>query len=475
MLFNSFSFLLFFLVVYLLYLFLNHKGQNRLLLVASYTFYGFWDWRFLGLILFSTGIDYISALKIEQSEHVQSRKCFLLLSVVTNLGMLGFFKYFNFFSESFQGLVSLFGWSPGVTTLNVVLPVGISFYTFQSMSYTVDVYRREFKAVRSFESFALFVAYFPQLVAGPIERAKRLIPQILSPRKISRTQIEEGSYLIFWGLFQKVFVADNLAKIVDPLFSSQAPYVGASVLIVAYAFILQVFCDFAGYSNMARGLSKLMGFELMINFKFPYLSTNPQEFWGRWHISLSHWFRDYVFYPLGGWRSATGAAFRSILITFFLAGLWHGAAWTFVFWGIYHALIIMAHYLLRPILRVITQRTSGALKQVWFMFRVLAFFHLFTLSGLFFRAGSVGQAFQMIESLFFRFNFRGDFVIVDAVNLLFFSWLLVMIQVVEFQKKDVVAPLKWPPVFRGLFYALCFYLLILWGSDYGKAFIYFVF
>ncbi|MBE9529897.1 MAG: MBOAT family protein, partial [Proteobacteria bacterium] len=350
MLFNSVQFAIFFAIVYLLYLLLNHKGQNRLLLVASYVFYGCWDWRFLSLIAISTVVDYFCGLKIYESREKQKRKLFLFISVCSNLTILGFFKYFNFFTDNLYALLNGFGFSPDPFFLNIILPVGISFYTFQTISYSIDIYRKELNPTRKFLDFALFVSFFPQLVAGPIERAKNLLPQMLLPRKLTVDKFYEGCYLIFWGLFLKVFIADNLARMVDPVFSSSGPYDGVRVLLALYAFAFQIFGDFAGYSNIARGLAKCMGFDLMVNFNLPYFAVNPKDFWQRWHISLSTWFRDYLYIPLGGNRHGQMNTCRNLAITMLLCGLWHGAAWTFIVWGAYHALLQIIHKLLQPLL-----------------------------------------------------------------------------------------------------------------------------
>jgi len=342
MLFNSLEFAVFMVVVYGLYLVLNHKWQNRMLLVASYIFYGAWNWRFLSLIFISTVLDYICGIKIYNSNSVKRKRFFLFLSVFGNLSILGFFKYFNFFVGDLTALINYFGFSFQTHSLNIILPVGISFYTFQTMSYTIDIYRDKLRPTRRFFDFALFVAFFPQLVAGPIERARNLLPQILSPRTFSVDRFYEGCYLIFWGLFQKIVIADNLAKMVVPVFGDWQ-YESGKVLLALYAFAFQIFCDFAGYSNIARGLGRVMGFEIMVNFRLPYFATNPREFWRRWHISLSSWLRDYLYIPLGGSRKGAIFTCRNILITMLLGGLWHGAAWTFVFWGVYHSFLLVAH------------------------------------------------------------------------------------------------------------------------------------
>jgi len=325
MLFNSLEFLIFFAIVYSLYLVCNHRWQNRTLLVASYVFYGFWDWRFLSLIFVSTLVDYICGLKMA-SLPKENREIFLWISLSLNLSLLGFFKYFNFFTTNMIDLLALFNIQANATLLNIILPVGISFYTFQSLSYTIDIYRGEIKPTRKFIDFALFVALFTQLVAGPIERAKHLLPQVIQPRKTSMNHFYEGCFLIFWGLFEKIFVAGNLAKIVDPIFAADAPYQGMAVLLAMYAFSFKIFCDFDAYSNIAKGLGRCMGFDIMINFNLPFFVTNMQEFWNRWHISLSLWIRDYLYFPLfQGLKKFKGnlRVYIALLTSMTIIGLWH--------------------------------------------------------------------------------------------------------------------------------------------------------
>ena len=333
MLFNSLQFIAFFIIVYSLYLLFNHRWQNYMLLAASYFFYGSWNWRFLSLILISTILDYFCGLAIDRQPGRKRKKLFLIISVTGNLTILGFFKYFNFFAHDFQLILARFGIPTHPLVLNIVLPVGISFYTFQTMSYTIDIYRGEMRPTRRFLDLALFVAFFPQLVAGPIERAKHLLPQIIKPRLITPRQFREGLWLIYWGFFLKVFVADNLAGIVDRVFAGAETISGIEVLLGLYAFAFQILGDFAGYSSIAIGLARLMGIDIMTNFLFPYFVTNPRDFWKNWHISLSTWLRDYLYIPLGGNRRGRLMTYRNILITMLLGGLWHGAAWTFVIWG----------------------------------------------------------------------------------------------------------------------------------------------
>jgi len=446
MLFNSLQFAVFFIVVFVLYVRLNHQGQNRLLLAASYVFYGSWDWRFLSLIWISTILDYFCGLKIYESGDKHKQKTFLFLSIFGNLSILGFFKYYNFFSSSVQTLCGSFGFSIQPYYLNIILPVGISFYTFQTMSYTIDIYRKEMQPTRKFLDFALFVSFFPQLVAGPIERAKRLLPQILSRRDLTDEKFSEGCFLIIFGLFQKIFIADNLAKIVDPVFAGHAPYNGVAVLIALYAFAFQIYCDFAGYTNIARGLGKVMGFEIMLNFNFPYISTNPREFWKRWHISLSSWFRDYLYIPLGGNRFGTLVTFRNLMITMLLAGLWHGATWNFVLWGAYQCVLLIIYNLMTPWLSQINMPKGSWGEKFWFLAKVIFFFHLICLGWLIFRAQSLGQIIEMLQSIVLNFKLTSDFGLFAALKaMVSFTWFVFFLIILEFVglvKKDIFAVLK---------------------------------
>ncbi|PIT98255.1 MAG: membrane-bound O-acyltransferase family protein [Candidatus Andersenbacteria bacterium CG10_big_fil_rev_8_21_14_0_10_54_11] len=398
--FNTPWFFLFFAAVYLIYLALPRRKQNYVLLAASYLFYASWDWRFVGLIAFSTILDYGIGLKLHQTDNRRYRQAWLICSVAINLGVLGFFKYVGFFAANLQHLAATVGLTLSLPVLHIILPVGISFYTFQTISYTIDIYRHRLNATRNLADFALFVAFFPQLVAGPIERASRLLPQIAANRRLTDSRITHGTYLILWGLFKKIVVADTLAELVDPVFAAPPPYRAAAVLMALYAFAWQIYSDFSGYTDIARGISKLMGFELMLNFDTPYLAANPQEFWRRWHISLSSWLRDYVYIPLGGSRYGRLATVRNLFTTIVLGGLWHGAAWTFMAWGTYHGLLLLLHRLLQPVLRRSDAITHTVWKQrVWLGVRIGIFFHL-TLGGwLLFRAESLRQAFVMLASL----------------------------------------------------------------------------
>ncbi len=350
MLFNSFEFFLFFAAFYALYLGLMRwrRVQNVLLLVASYVFYGWWDWRFLSLLAISTVVDFSVGRGLESSADPVRRKRLVTFSVVVNLAILGFFKYFNFFVDSFTDAMAMLGWHVDALTLNIVLPVGISFYTFQTLSYSVDVYRKKMPASKSILDFAVFVSFFPQLVAGPIERASRFLPQIEQPRKLNAAQWEAGLYLVVWGMFKKIVLADNAALLANEIFNDHHSFEGLDLLVGALAFTLQIYGDFSGYSDIARGLAKWLGFELMLNFRLPYFARDPSDFWERWHISLSSWLRDYLYIPLGGNRGGTVFTWRNLALTMLLGGLWHGARWNFVIWGAFHGAILIAYRIVRP-------------------------------------------------------------------------------------------------------------------------------
>lgn len=394
MLFNSFAFVVFLSVVLLGYALLSHRSQNRFLLIASCFFYACWDWRFLALLLFSTSTDFFCASRMQVLHELQAppamRRKYLLLSLITNLGLLGFFKYFNFFLDSYWGLVRVFGFAVSHRTLNIILPIGISFYTFQALSYTIDVYRGKLHSTKSFLDFLLAVIYFPHLVAGPIQRAENLLPQVTHPREVTLEKIKDGIHLICWGYFKKMCIADNLAPLVAQTFSENNAS-GFHVLMATYAFAFQIYCDFSGYTDIARGVAKLMGFEFMLNFNLPYFSSSPAEFWHRWHISLSTWLRDYLYIPLGGGRDpAKWKVHRNLLLTMMLGGLWHGAGWNYVLWGTYHGLLLV-------LCRIWPSRLSMPKNQNQFMNGVLWFakvavtFHLVCFGWLMFRANSLAQ------------------------------------------------------------------------------------
>ncbi len=469
MLFNSFQFFIFFAIVYFLYRVLPYKGQNFLLLIASLVFYGTWDWRFLFLMLGSALIDYYAGLKIASVEDRVHKRRYLVLSMISNLTILGFFKYFNFFSDSFKTFLQIFGLEANYTTLNIVLPVGISFYTFQSMSYAIDIYRGNLKPVRSMPDFILFVTFFPQLVAGPIERASNLLPQVLGERQITPEKNRDGVWLILWGLFKKVVIADNLANVVNTAFAQYASLSGPEVLAAVYAFAIQIYCDFSGYSDIARGLAKLLGFELMVNFNLPYLSKNPTEFWQQWHISLSTWLRDYLYIPLGGNRKGELMTYRNLMLTMVLGGLWHGAAWTFVIWGFYQGTLLVLHRLSAPTLG----RWLGNGKAVKII-SVMVNFQLTAIGWLIFRAESFGQLMDMASKLLFDWNAVGNAVTMFG-TLLAYTWPLIFFQWQQAKADDFLPHYRWHSSLRLAWSGLLGYMIFVYGALDGQEFIYFQF
>lgn len=399
MLFNSTAFLLFLPTVFFLYWFVfknQLRAQNVLLLVASYIFYGWWDWRFLSLIIASTFLDYFIAIQLGKTDISKNRKLLLGISLVGNLGMLGFFKYYNFFVASWIEAWSSVGITMEASTLNIILPVGISFYTFQTLSYTIDVYRKEMQPTKNFIDFAAFVTFFPQLVAGPIERASHLLPQFYKKRTFNYQNAVDGVKLIIWGMFKKVVVADNCAFFVNTIFENPEAYSSGELFVGMVFFAFQIYGDFSGYSDMAIGISKLFGFDLMVNFKFPYFSRDIAEFWRRWHISLSTWFRDYIYIPLGGSKGTQGLQIRNVMIIFLVSGFWHGANWTYVVWGLFHALLFL------PLLLFNVNRSHLITKSYgWLDFAKIGVTFLVVCIGwVFFRADSITDAFQYLAHLF---------------------------------------------------------------------------
>jgi D-alanyl-lipoteichoic acid acyltransferase DltB (MBOAT superfamily) len=474
MVFTSLHFVAFFAVVYLVYRVLPHRPQNWMLLAASYYFYGSWDWRFLSLLLGSTIVDFFVGRYLGRETNPRRRKLALILSLVFNLGMLGFFKYFEFFEQSLVALGSWFGWRFDPLTLDVILPIGISFYTFMTISYVIDVYRREIEPTTSLLDFALFVAYFPHLVAGPILRASLLLPQIERPRLITREHLTGGLWLIGWGCFQKMYVADNLAPLVDTVFGPSATPSGADVLVAIWAFAFQIYGDFAGYSNIARGVSRLMGIELNVNFRFPYFVSSPQQFWRHWHISLSTWLRDYLYIPLGGNRHGSFKTNRNLLITMALGGLWHGAAWTFVIWGVYQGMALIVARAVSSWAR----RAGFALREGLTPGRIalgVLMFHVTCYGWLIFRADSVAQIRRFTRLLLT--DLRPSSMTIESllIPLLQVVVPLLIVHIHQARRDDEDAPRALPLVVRYALYTAVFYFVLLWGDFEGAQFIYFQF
>jgi alginate O-acetyltransferase complex protein AlgI len=479
MLFNSLLFPFFFFVVYGLYLVLNHRRQNLLLLAASYVFYAAWDWRFLSLLALSTIVDFHCGRKIDSASPSAApqnqRRHYLILSLFTNLSLLATFKYYDFFVSNLQDLLRTIGVDSNLETLQIVVPVGISFYTFQTLSYSLDIYRRRISSVDRISDFALFVAFFPQLVAGPIERARTLLPQLMEPRRITVEDLRMGCWLVLFGYFMKVYVADNLAFAVDYTYSKEGHVPSAEVLSATYAFAFQIFGDFAGYSSIAIGISRLMGIRLMTNFRFPYFVTNPQEFWKHWHISLSTWLRDYLYISLGGNKNGTFATYRNLFVTMFLGGIWHGAAWNFVLWGIYQGGILIVHRLAHGRLMFLS---IGSAPIRWLVNLVLVvfMFHVTCYGWLLFRARSGQQIIDLSTSLVLEWpRFADPVPLYNLKSLLVFAGPLVIIQLFGLARGDDAIITRLPKWALAAIYTLMIGLTVLFGEFGSNEFIYFQF
>jgi D-alanyl-lipoteichoic acid acyltransferase DltB (MBOAT superfamily) len=403
MLFNSLDFAFFLPIVFALYWLAkrNIKLQNTILLISSYYFYACWDWRFLSLILISSLVDFLVGIALSNQEHVVKRKVLLWTSISVNIGFLAFFKYYNFFVEEFVAVFSMFGREIQANSLNIILPIGISFYTFQTLSYSIDIYKRKLEPSRDFIAFSAFVSFFPQLVAGPIERASNLLPQFLRQRTFDYSNAVMGMQQILWGLFKKMVIADNCAELANMIFNNSADYSGSTLLLGAIFFSFQIYGDFSGYSDIAIGTARLFGIKLMKNFDFPYFSRDIAEFWRRWHISLSSWFRDYVYIPLGGSRVKKAKNIRNVFIVFAVSGLWHGANWTFLIWGILNAIFFLPLLLLdtnRNHLDIVAKgKLFPSFKE---LMAILSTFGITMLAWVFFRAESLTHAISYLDSMF---------------------------------------------------------------------------
>lgn len=470
MAFNSVQYMLFLGIIVAVYGMLRRRGQNVLLLVASYLFYGAWDWRFLSLLWISTATDYLVGRGMGRSSDAHRRKRLLAISMLVNLGMLGAFKYFNFFVESATGLLGAVGLEADWPTLHVILPVGISFYTFQTMSYTIDIYRRRIEPTADLLSFAVFVAFFPQLVAGPIERARRLLPQFTVRRKVARgDDLWTALHLIGLGLFKKVVIADAVAPYVNEAFDAAGTAGWITLLVGIVGFSLQIYGDFSGYSHIARGSARLLGIELMVNFNQPYLSRNISHFWRTWHISLSTWLRDYLYIPLGGNRGTEAAIYRNLMITMLLGGLWHGAAWTFVTWGALHGGYLAVH-------RRFRSRTSGSETDMPSLRSLPAVFVTFagvSLTWIFFRAATFTEAWDYLGGLL---TLRPGEVSRTAVWIVVPALLVTVIIDIAQRRAGVhEAIIQWPAAVRGLAYAAALMAFVVFSGDAPVPFIYFQF
>ncbi len=469
MLFNTYEFWLFFIPVLILVHILPHRGQNRVLLFASYIFYAAWDWRFLSLILISTVVDYfVAPLTVSCSSDFR-RKLALAVSIVVNLSILGFFKYYDFFAQSFADLFGMDQSRTNGILLNLILPVGISFYTFQTMSYTFDVYSGKLAPVKSFRDFALYVAFFPQLVAGPIERGQRLIPQIIQKRSIDPSKMESACHLIAWGLFKKIIIADTLAHPVNSIYASSS-CTGPLIYLATICFAVQIYCDFSGYSDIARGIARLMGIDLMLNFNLPYIAKNPVEFWRRWHISLSTWLRDYLYIRLGGNRGSKICTYRNLMITMLLGGLWHGARFNFVVWGFYHGIILILYRMFTAGKPKVASDECRLLK----LLKIAVMFHIVLFGWLIFRVESGSQLARIFSALFSSWNSWEA-----ALELIKFMVptcvILILMQIWQYSsgELEVINKMPWPV--RAIFFGLCVSAVLLLNQGNSEPFIYFQF
>ena len=482
MLFNSLDFAIFLPIVFILYWFVaqkNLKLQNALIVLASYVFYGWWDWRFLSLILFSTLVDYSIGKKLRTENQQSKRKILLWTSIIVNLGFLGFFKYYNFFLDNFVDAFSLLGMQINANSLNIILPVGISFYTFQTLSYTIDVYRKKLEPTKDFVAFSAFVCFFPQLVAGPIERATNLLPQFYKKRTFKYHKAVDGMRQILWGLFKKVVIADNCAEFANQIFNNSADMNGSTLVLGAIFFTFQIYGDFSGYSDIAIGTSRLFGFDLKQNFATPYFSRDIGEFWRRWHISLSTWFRDYLYIPLGGSRGGTWMKVRNTFAIFLVSGFWHGANWTFIIWGALNAIYFLPLLLTnsnRKNLGVVAERRL--LPSFRELFSMLTTFTLTVFAWIFFRAENISHAFSYIGEIFSKTIFEKPQFPKMFDALITFSLIVLFLIVEWLGKKDqfalekiIMKPNKW---FRMVLYFILISSLF-WFSKSTQEFIYFQF
>lgn len=477
MFFNSLAFAIFLPVVFFLYWFVFNKTkntQNALLILASYYFYSCWDWRFLFLLVFSTFLDYYTGIRIEKSANEKGRKFWFWLSIVVNLGFLGVFKYFNFFSDSFAQLLTSVGFKASPILLDVILPVGISFYTFHGLSYVIDIYYKRIKAEYNFVDYSLFVSYFPLLVAGPIERATHLLPQVKVKRTFDLEKAKEGLAQFVWGLVKKVVIADTCATYANAIFDHYPSMNSLSLILGGVYFAFQIYGDFSGYSDMALGMSKLFGIDLLKNFNYPYFSRDIAEFWRRWHISLSSWFRDYLYIPLGGSQGGMWYKIRNTFIIFLVSGFWHGANWTYVVWGLLNAI----YFLPLLVLQKNRNNTGPVLlsydwKGIQTIWNILLTFTLSTIAWVFFRAKSITDAVLYLKQIVINGDFSSQYLSNERYN---YEILLLIgaFVVVEWNNRNRVEPLSGRYSLLKFGLAIAAIMVLGTFSDY-KEFIYFQF
>lgn len=482
MLFNSLNFALFLPIVFVLYWFVtksNLRFQNILLLVSSYFFYACWDWRFLFLLLFSTLLDYFTGLKMSGAKNQQKKKFWFWLSISANLGFLALFKYYNFFAQSFAEALANFGLQVNPWTLSVILPVGISFYTFHGLSYVIDIYKDKIKVEKNFVDYAVFVSFFPLLVAGPIERATHLLPQIKKERTFDYAKAVDGLRQILWGLFKKIVIADNCAEFANTIFNNAADYSGSTLVLGALFFTFQIYCDFSGYSDIALGTARLFGIDLLRNFAFPYFSRDIAEFWRRWHISLSSWFKDYLYIPLGGSKGSMWVKIRNTFIIFLVSGFWHGANWTFIAWGFLNALYIMPSIIFntnRANIDIVARgKYLPTLKE---FFSIGITFSLTVFAWIFFRAVDLTHAFSYVAGIFSGSLFTvPHFAEMEkAVPIIFLTGIFLMVEWFGRERQYAIAHLglKWyKPLRWSVYYAIIIAIFYFTGKE--QQFIYFQF
>lgn len=493
MLFNSTVFLIFLPIVFAVFWYHGQRLrlQNLIIVLASYIFYGWWDYRFLGLILVSSFADFILGTAIYRARNHGAKKCFLICSLTINLGMLGFFKYFNFFVSSASELLSSLGFAPDEFTLSIILPVGISFYTFQTLSYTIDIYRGKLTPTKDLVAFLAFVAFFPQLVAGPIERASQLLPQFLKPRAFDPDVAIAGLRIMLWGFFKKVVIADRLGEYVEIVYSAPGEFTGLPVMLATLFFALQIYCDFSGYSDIAIGTARLLGFDLMTNFRTPYFSTSLREFWQRWHISLSSWFRDYVYIPLGGGRVSAERRIMNLMITFVVSGLWHGASWTFVIWGAIHGVVLSIESLFRTSKNESLDLTAVQVVGKWMrsVIKMAFVFSIVCVAWVFFRAQNLGDAILLLGNSFTglpsqlsswqELDLAMRSFVPSAKEFKFLGYAMILFAIVELQLKNQNFSEwigKWPTVPRWAMYNLVAIAIVYLGAfNKSSQFIYFQF
>lgn len=485
MTFTTITFFLFLLLVFTVHWRMKTRlGQNLTLLISSYLFYSWWDYRFCVLMLVSSVVDYCVGRLLAGSTNVHRRKCLLLVSIITNIGFLGFFKYCNFFIENLASLTNAMGLEVNLRTLSIILPVGISFYTFQTLAYTIDIYRNKIKPERSIIDYLTFISFFPQLVAGPIERSKNLLPQFKVPREFSYDQGKLGSKMILWGAFKKMVIADNLAIVVDRTYGSVSDCSGGLLVLATVFFAFQIYCDFSGYSDIAIGTAKLFRINLMQNFNFPYFSKNISEFWRRWHISLSTWFRDYVYIPLGGSHKGKFRQCVNVLATFMISGFWHGASWNFVLWGLVNGVAVIPVILLEGKKRrtnpAMPPGEEGIFPSLSYVFKVAVTMSIICFSWIFFRAADISESFAIISRIaggiadwksisIFGHTLAGQSKYISlCVLLIAAEWL-------TRSQNNPFLCLKVPRIVRLAMYSAIVWIIVVFGAISSGQFIYFQF